>query len=245
MRVAWQGYGPIRRWLPAVLAGLLAVGCADLSDNTELAEQDVRYSLPTQEFQTVEMVHTDKGQDVFLLRAPHLDRYGNQDRAELYGGISIDFFKNGQPSSHLTADSGVVLKNGNELRGIGHVVVTTDTGTTILTPRMTWTRQDGLIKSDTIVTIITEYDTLHGTGLVATDDLKKRRILHPTGVSTRAVTRGEEGETGSGEPKGTAVPVDTTRRDSVNPDRALSAVDSIIADIPRDSTRAPGAGGDE
>jgi len=235
MMIGWQGFKPMRRWLPAVLAGLLAVGCTDLSDDTQLAEQDVRYALPTQEFQSVEMVHTDDGKEVFLLRAPHLDRYGNQDRAELYGGIDIDFFKNGKPSSHLTADSGVVLKNGNELRGIGHVVVTTDTGTTILTPRMTWTRKDGLIKSDTIVTIITEFDTLHGTGLVATDDLKKRRILHPTGVSTRSMARGDAAQPGA--PQGKAVPVDTTKADSLHEDTVMAEVDSIIADLPPDTSR--------
>ncbi|MCB2197809.1 LPS export ABC transporter periplasmic protein LptC [bacterium] len=227
----WQNKNIIRRIVPAVLAGLLLVGCADLTDDTQLAEERVRDALPTQEFFNVEMIHTDKGEKTFLLRAPYLDQYGNQNRAELYGGIQIDFFKEGRVSSHLTSDSGVVLRNGDELRGIGNVVVTTDTGTTILTPRMKWTRLDGLITSDTIVTIITEYDTLHGTGLVATDDLKKRRILHPTGVTMRSVKREEEGEEQAPPPApvGQAAKVDTTLYLQAA-DSTGAAMDTILAE---------------
>lgn len=224
--LGWQKKYLIRRVGTAVLAGILLIGCADLSDDTQLAEERVRDSLPTQEFTNVEMIHTNEGVKQFLLRAPHLDQYGNQKRAELYGGITIDFFKEGRVTSHLTSDSGVVLRNGDELKGIGNVVVTTDTGTTILTPRMTWTRKDHLITSDTIVTIITEYDTLHGTGLVATDDLKKRRILQPTGVTTRTVSRTDSTaeNTSVASPMGRAVAIDTS--DGISNDTLSVELDS-------------------
>jgi len=229
------------RLIPAFLAGMATLACTDLSDSGRLADGKVRDALPTQEFENVEMVHTRKGEPVFRMQAPRLDQYGNQKRAELYGGITIDFYKEGRISSHLTADSGVVLKNGDELRGIGNVIVTTDTGTTILTPRMTWTRFDGLITSDTIVTIITEYDTLHGTGLVATDDLKKRRILQPSGVSTRGLSRagGVEGSGPTELPPGESVPVDTASYPFVEPDS--TAQDSFLEleganPVPPDST---------
>lgn len=244
----WQTLHTIRRITPAVLAGLLAIGCADLSDDVNLTDEKFRDALPTQEFGGVEMIRTDKGEKTFVLRADTLDQYGNQNRAELYGGIQIDFFKEGRVSSHLTADSGVVLKNGDELRGIGNVVVTTDTGTTILTPRMKWTRVDGLITSDTIVTIITEYDTLHGTGLIATDDLKKRRILDPTGVTTRSVKRDEEGEEEQARPDpfGQAAQVDTTfyleTSDStaVLPDTSTTSPDSVKLE-PDSTSKAAGS----
>ena len=243
----WQKYGAIRAGIAAVLAGLLLAGCADLSDDTQLAEERYRDALPTQEFKNVEMVHTTDGRKQFLLRAPFLDQYGNQKRAELYGGITIDFFKDGEVSSHLVADSGVVLKNGDELQGIGNVIVTTDT-VTILTHRMHWSRSDHLITGDTTVTTVTEYDTVYGTGFVATDDLKKRRILNPTGISTRTIQRSEESETG-GEvnPLGRAARVDTSKNivatgispfqtDSTTVDSASVSPDSTLSDSLQDDT---------
>ncbi|MBS1262105.1 MAG: Lipopolysaccharide export system protein LptC [Calditrichaeota bacterium] len=169
----------------ALLAALLLAGCENLETGPELAEEDVRRALPTQEFSDVTLTHSEHGRPVFELEAPRLDRYDFEDRAEFYGGILVRFYDDGTLSSRLTAERGEVRERGEELVAIGNVVVTTDTGTTILTPRLRWTRMDKLIKSDTTVTIITEYDTLYGTGLIASDDLKRRRILNPTGVSHR------------------------------------------------------------
>ena len=101
------------------------------------------------------------------------------------GGIKVDFYKNGMPGSYLTAEEGEVLRDGNELRANGNVVLETDSGMVIYTPRLNWTRSDGMIHSDTSVTIVTQWDTLQGTGLIASEDLNYRRILHPTGVSRR------------------------------------------------------------
>lgn len=171
---------------------LVASGCADVENDAEIAEDTYRYSLPTQEFQHVELNHTEEGELIFELTAPHLDRYDRRDEAAIYGGIEVRFFDEGVLSSTLTSDSGVVLRGGKELRAIGRVVVSTDT-TTILTPRLTWTRDDGMVRSDTVVTIITEYDTLRGTGLIATDDLKKRRVLNPSGISMRSEGRSAAG----------------------------------------------------
>ncbi|MFH0882918.1 MAG: LPS export ABC transporter periplasmic protein LptC [bacterium] len=171
----------------AILAGILATGCADVSDDNRLAEAEVRDSMPTQEFENVEMAQTHDGDLQFILKAPRLDRYDKLDRAIFYGGIRIQFFEKGEESSVLTSDRGEVHAGGDELIALGNVVVTTDTGTTILTPRIKWSRKSGLITSDTVVTIITDYDTLYGTGLIATENLKQRRILQPTGVTHRTV----------------------------------------------------------
>ncbi|MCB2212877.1 LPS export ABC transporter periplasmic protein LptC [bacterium] len=160
-------------------------GCVDVETGTELAEDELRFGLPSQEFEDVTLTHSNAGEKLFKMTAPHLDRYDRKDKAIFYGGIEVFFYEDGVQSSHLTADSGQVLEDGEQLVAIGNVVVTTDTGTTILTPRLRWERDSKLITNDTTVTIITDYDTLNGTGLVATDDLKMKRILNPTGISHR------------------------------------------------------------
>jgi LPS export ABC transporter protein LptC len=181
-------------WLPILLIGLC--GCVEIDSETELAEDEVRWGLPSQEFEDVTLVYSNAGEKNFQLTAPHLDRFDRKERAFFYGGIEILFYEEGEISSELTSESGEVLRDGEELIAIGNVVVTTDTGTTILTPRIRWDRETKMITNDTTVTIITEYDTLRGTGLIATDDLKMKRIINPTGVSHRSSN--EEGGSGGG-----------------------------------------------
>jgi hypothetical protein len=122
-----------------------------------------------------------------------------------------------------------VEDEGRTLFASGKVVVTTDTGTTILTPRLTWSRDSKMILSDTTVTIITRWDTLHGTGLEATEDLKKRTILEPTGVSFRSV-REQEGE-----------PADTVLADTAAPPDSAAA--GGLPATGGDSLAAPGTSG--
>jgi LPS export ABC transporter protein LptC len=171
----------------AVLAVGLLSGCADLGEKTEMVGDDVRDSFPTQEFKNIEMLHTKEGELSFKMTSPFLDRYDKDDRAVVYGGVDIKFYKDGEVTSHLTADSGEVYKGGTELRAIGNVIVVSDTGTTILTPELYWNEKEGKIRSDTTVTIYTEMDTLYGTGLIATEDLKERKVLHPTGITFRSI----------------------------------------------------------
>jgi len=162
------------------------VGCADVDDEARLAEAEVRDSMPTQEFDDVEMVQTKNGEIQFVLHAPRLERYDKMDRALFYGGIDVQFYEKGRVTSTLTADRGEVLDGGDDLLAIGNVVVVSDTGSTILTPRLRWSREEAEITSDTVVTIITDLDTLYGTGLIASEDLKYRKVLHPTGVTYRS-----------------------------------------------------------
>jgi len=184
---AWVRKSGVCLLASAIMAGYFAAGCADVSDGDRIAEAKVRDSMPTQVFEDVQMVQTHEGDLQFILRAPRLDRYDKLDRAIFYGGIRVQFYEKGSESSLLTAERGEVHSGGDELIALGHVVVTTDTGTTILTPRLKWLRKTGEITSDTAVTIITTYDTLYGTGLIASEDLKQRRILQPTGVTHRTL----------------------------------------------------------
>lgn len=216
--------------IPAVKTGLLpvlsaivavaAAGCSNLGGTVDLAPDEVRGAMPTQEFNDVTITHTDKGLITFVVQAPRLERFQKPSRAVLSGGIRVRFYDEGRPGSVLTAERGEVRDNGRELLAEGHVVVDTDSGTVIKTPRLTWRREDELIRSDTVVTIITRWDTLYGTGLIASQDLRRRRILQPKGVSRRAISTGEGAATGNrpaGEPDGAAgrsyMPADPSARE--------------------------------
>lgn len=204
---------PVHIALTAVSAVLLT-GCADISDQDRLAEASVRDSMPTQEFDDVTMIQTRDGILQFVLEAPRLERYDKLDQALLYGGIKITFYEDEKVSSVLTAERGEVWQGGNALKAMGNVVVTTDTGTTILTPRMEWDRNTREIVSDTTVTIITDQDTIRGTGLIASDDLKSRQVIEPTGISYRTVRPADSTEVEEAEPEAVAEPDTTSLPDS-------------------------------
>jgi LPS export ABC transporter protein LptC len=242
-----------RRWrfvLTAVLAGLAMLACQDISEEAKLAEEHIRDSMPTQEFSNVTMIQTREGVKQFILESPHLIRYDKLDKAILYGGVTITFYEDGAVNSVMTADSGEVRQGGDALTAIGNVIVTTDTGTTILTPRLDWNRDTRQIVSDTVVTIITELDTLYGTGLIASDDLKTRQILQPTGVSHRskrddgelfgegdtvAESSGIMSDTLAGDTSGVVISPDSIEGNSVSPDSVdtmEAEADSLLESAP-------------
>lgn len=196
-----------------VLLLLLTAGCADLGDDTQLADRKVRDAMPSEEFSDAVITHTVDGDTSFVLHAPGINRYDRTDVAKLFGGIEVQFFRESKRTSTLTADSGQVLRGGRELRASGNVVVVTDSGLVILTPRLKWTEKDKRIRSDTSVTLISEQDTLYGTGLIATDDLKNRRILNPSGVTRRKAPPSDEGSTTDGSE---AIPEENSTVDSLS-----------------------------
>ncbi len=173
---------------------LIGLGCADLDTGPQLADQEVRNALPSQEFTNATLVHTKRADTTFVLQAPVIYRNDLISRADLFGGITITFYRDGYPGTVLTADSGAVLRDGKEMEAYGDVVVETDSGLVLYTERMRWADADHLIRSDTTVTLITEEDTLYGDGLVATEDLKQRRISNATGVSWRTAGRDSTGQ---------------------------------------------------
>ena len=210
-----------------------------MSEQREMVSEEVRDALPTQEFQDVEIIHTKSGKIAFILHAPRVDRYDRQNRAAFYGGVEVDFYEEGEPTSHMTADRGEVLGGGSALYAVGNVIIRADNGTLILTPKLRWSRDEELIRSDTIVTIITEWDTLTGTGLIASQDLKNKRILQPTGVSLRAVQYDQQDSEDPGELEAGLNPEDDLEADSAHHDSAGSSGEAYMT-MEGDTAYTPG-----
>lgn len=177
---------PVRRMVLILLIAAIMTGCAEVDTGKELAPREVRLQIPNQVFDDVTLRQTNDGSVSFVLKAPKLYRWDKRNQAVLKGGIQVDFYKDNRVASFLTADSGEVLAGGKELYARGNVVVETDSGTVIKSPRLFWMKVDGLIRSDTTVVVYTKWDTLRGKGLIATQDLKNRKILQPEGISWRS-----------------------------------------------------------
>ena len=73
------------------------------------------------------------------------------------------------------------LKERNDLIARKNVVVVSDSGFILLSEELKWDNQRGLIITEEFVTLITENDTLYGTGFESDRSLKNYKIFNPTG----------------------------------------------------------------
>ncbi|MBD3165771.1 LPS export ABC transporter periplasmic protein LptC [bacterium] len=186
----------------------LFAGCADLEEDVDLVDPEIRREMPSAEFGNVEITHTVDGEISFVVEAPLVHQHDRTNMTKLFGGIEVDFYEDGHINSHLFADSGVVLQAGRALEAYGNVRVVTDSGMVIETERMNWNKREQLIRSDTLVRVMTEYDTLYGDAMIASDNLEYKRLTNPRGVSHRNKAEGK------GKPDTTEIATDTTTVDS-------------------------------
>ncbi len=98
-------------------------------------------------------------------------------------GVRVDMFDNmGQHTTRLTADSGRYQENTQNIWAIGQVVVVSDTGVVLKTPRLKWDQSIEKILSDTTVMVTTTAkDTIYGTAFSSDPDLTHMVIENPSG----------------------------------------------------------------
>jgi len=129
------------------------------------------------------------GRPQAVIRYGHMAQYDNRRMAAFDGGIRVDFFDaEGRHTSVLTSERGEYNSATEEVRGIGNVVVVSDTGGTLRTAFLKWDPRIGKILSDSAVTVTTQNaDTLFGTGFESASDLNHWMIRRPTGSTRRRV----------------------------------------------------------
>lgn len=150
-------------------------------DNAKVVEQ----KRPTQESWDSEIYLTHLGERNAKIHAGHLAQYEQNNSVILNEDVKADFYKKNKHVSTLFADSAVVFQNTNVMRAFKNVVVKSDSGITLYTEQIEYTQKTEKITSDTLVTLTSETDTLHGIGFESNTDLTQWKILKPTGVTTR------------------------------------------------------------
>ena len=89
--------------------------------------------------------------------------------------VSLWFYdENGNQTSHLVADSGIVIENTRDLIALGNVKVVTQDSSTLYTKRLIWKNDKQIITTPDSVLIIRHGRTLKGVGL--TSDARLSRI---------------------------------------------------------------------
>jgi len=151
------------RKLLLILIILLAAGCEDKLKPTVVP---VSGQLPDQESWNSTIVFSDSGETRGILWAGHLLVFNNINKTFLGDSIRVDFYNDaGQHTSYLTADSGIVDDNTNNLEAIGNVYAHSDSGTSLWTQRLFWNNNTQKVTSDVFVRIVSPKESLQGIGL--------------------------------------------------------------------------------
>jgi LPS export ABC transporter protein LptC len=127
---------------------------------------------PSQEIGQFTLRETDaEGRLTWALQATTAQVFEERDEVEAET-LHIDFYgENGQVTSVLTADRGIILRRTNDMRALGHVVVRNAAGDELLTEELAYDAPKEKIRTDAFVTLIRGRDILTGYGLEADPDL--------------------------------------------------------------------------
>ena len=151
-----------------VLMGL--AGC--LSDNDSTGEPVPKGPNQLREqFFDYHLVETSNGIKQWVLDSSEMRKFYGQQEVLLIT-VRMNFFREGEQFSTLTADSGRANLLTRDVRTWGDVVVVTEDGRRLETEELFFSNESQLIHNDVFNRFIRDGDVLTGIGLEATPDLE-------------------------------------------------------------------------
>ncbi len=165
-----------------IVLQLSAVGFYGCEDKLKPTVVPVSGQLPDQESWNSTIVFSDSGMTRGILKAGHVMVYNNLNMTYLGDSIRVDFFNDtGKHTSYLTADSGIVNNQNDNLEAIGNVYAHSDSGTSLWTQRLYWNNTTQKITSDVYVKIVSPKETIEGIGFESDRDLRNYKIFNVSG----------------------------------------------------------------
>ncbi|RMH68469.1 MAG: LPS export ABC transporter periplasmic protein LptC [Gemmatimonadetes bacterium] len=109
------------------------------------------------------------------------------DKKVIVDTIQIDFYQEGALYSTLTADSGLIYQNTNNMEAYGNVVIVTEDDQRLETDRLFWDNTRQKIYSDAFVTVTQGNDVLTGVGFETDPQLKHLEIKKNVNAKIRKI----------------------------------------------------------
>lgn len=165
---------------------LLCCGCKSQDQQTVTPPN---YDGPDQEGWNSRITVTSNGRTSAIVKYSHMEKYSKRRETKFDGGIVVDFYNTeGQHTSNLVAERGLLHEENNDVEAMDNVVVVSDSGLTIRTQQLRWDNVRQKIFSNDFVTITTaQNDTLYGKGFQSDQNLKHWSIGRPSGVSQKKI----------------------------------------------------------
>lgn len=173
-----------RGLLLLVLAWLaLLAGCFGSDDSTsEPVPRDP--NLPREQFFDYQLVETNGGIRQWVLDSEEMRKFSEQEDVLLIT-VHMDFYRDGEHFSTLTADSGNANLMTRDIHTWGNVVVLTDDGRRLDTEELFFSNSTQLIHNEVYNVFTRDGDVVTGIGLEATPDLEyieiKQRVAAEVG----------------------------------------------------------------
>jgi LPS export ABC transporter protein LptC len=147
---------------------LLILGCGKEEPKAPKSPLDV----PDQVMENTTITFTEQGVRSALIRAKYLAVYEELDLKKAKG-VRVDFYdREGNHTSVLVADSGLIQEKRQNVEALGNVVVTTEEGIKLETQSLEWNPQKRKIVTNDFVKITKKTDVITGYGLEADEELK-------------------------------------------------------------------------
>jgi len=141
--------------------------------------------LPEQEGWGVEITLSESGLIRAIIKANHLQKFETDKKVNLDGNVVADFFDvDEKHTTLLLSEYAEIDENTKFMKAIGHVIVVSDSGITLVTDTLSLDQENELIfTEDTVRLTTTNMDTLYGIGFESNIHLSEWKILKPWGVT--------------------------------------------------------------
>ncbi len=127
--------------------------------------------VPEQQFFDYKLIETEQGIRQWVLKSNEMQKFPNQTDVLLVT-VTMDFFRDGEHFSVLTADSGLANPNTHDVHTWGSVVILTNDGRKLETEELFFDNKTELIHNDVFDRFTRKGDVITGIGLEATPDLE-------------------------------------------------------------------------
>ncbi|MCX6640158.1 MAG: LPS export ABC transporter periplasmic protein LptC [bacterium] len=167
---------------------ILFLGCSSVEEPGKMASKAKQP--PDQEIWNGTIEVTENGLTQSIIKAGHIELYEDTRVTLLDSGVVVDFFnKKGQHASVLTSLAAKIEEKHDIFLATGNVIVISDSGAMLRTERLYWDRKNRQIRSDTLVTMTSAFDSLRGYEFDAKEDLSSWQLKRPTGQTFRQVQK--------------------------------------------------------
>lgn len=162
---------------------------------TEGVGRQIEDRAPDQRIENFTLVESIKGNIEWRLFADYADIYEKKKVAKVVN-ITIEFYKEGERSSTLTADWGTIDLGSHDMVAYSNVVVVASDGTKLETSKLRWDAFDKHIRSDEKVRFTKKESVIYGIGFESDPDLNNfitsRMVGHLTDEEVSIYTEEEE-----------------------------------------------------
>jgi LPS export ABC transporter protein LptC len=166
----------------ALACALLLLACSGCEEKLRPALVTLDSEAPSQESWRTTVMFSDSARTKAVLWAGHISVFSVGRFTKLDDSVHVDFFnEQGVHTSILTARWGKVNDATRDFEAYEHVVVVSDSGTTLRTERLFWDNATSKIHTDAFVDIVSPKEHISGTGMVSNQDLKNYRIFKVSG----------------------------------------------------------------